>query len=284
MAQTNQSANVPPAPNYQSPSSPTPPAPGGQPPSGGGGMSKQTLIIIIVVIAVVGAAVAGFLIWWGNRPVDVQQPQQQTEDTSGVRSTQKTQPTSTPAPTTTAAPTPTPNEATLDHDRDGYSPAQGDCDDYDETLNPGQAELCDDGVDNDCDGYVDEDCGTYYNSNYDPAVFDYSPYFVYADEYIYDWLPFDSDFDGEDEVMVVGYSPADDMYHAFVLDWDPAFAVYMMDYETSFVPPFAYVTTNDWDGDGDYEFIVAFVADSGDGMAVLYDPYLDTYSEMYSWY
>ncbi len=247
-------------------------------------MSKQTLIIIIVIIAIAGAAAAGFFIWWANRPVAVTQPTEQTQDQSGVRSTQKSQPTATPAPTTTAAPTPTPDESTLDHDRDGYSPAQGDCDDYDMTVSPGETEWCDDGIDNDCDGYIDEDCGSSYTGSYDPAVFDYSPYFVYSDEYIYDWLPFDSDFDGSEEVMAVGYSPSNDMYHAFILDWDAAFGVYMMDYETTFVPPFAYVTTNDWDGDGDYEYVVAFVADSGDGMAVLYDAYLDTYEEMYSYF
>ncbi|MCK6502456.1 lamin tail domain-containing protein [Myxococcota bacterium] len=42
----------------------------------------------------------------------------------------------------------------VDHDLDGYSPDQGDCDDFDATLNPGMSERWDD-IDNNCDGDVD---------------------------------------------------------------------------------------------------------------------------------
>lgn len=42
----------------------------------------------------------------------------------------------------------------VDHDEDGYSPDQGDCDDFDATLNPGMSERWD-GIDNNCDGDVD---------------------------------------------------------------------------------------------------------------------------------
>jgi hypothetical protein len=61
-----------------------------------------------------------------------------------------------------------------DVDGDGFSPAQGDCDDrapgdwidpppwWDPLLrNPSQLELCGDGLDNDCDGIADEDCDPY---------------------------------------------------------------------------------------------------------------------------
>ena len=43
-----------------------------------------------------------------------------------------------------------------DQDGDGYSPEQGDCDDLNADVNPGQVESCDD-IDNDCDGETDED-------------------------------------------------------------------------------------------------------------------------------
>ncbi len=52
---------------------------------------------------------------------------------------------------------------TDDIDSDGYiSEACGgtDCNDLDNTINPGAAEVCDNGLDDNCDGTVDEGCGT----------------------------------------------------------------------------------------------------------------------------
>lgn len=57
---------------------------------------------------------------------------------------------------------PCPNDATNDADGDGVCVEDGDCDDYDPSVNPGTAEICDDGLDNNCDGLIDgadTDCG-----------------------------------------------------------------------------------------------------------------------------
>lgn len=43
-----------------------------------------------------------------------------------------------------------------DDDLDGYTEAEGDCDDDDANVRPGLADVCD-GIDNDCDGAVDEE-------------------------------------------------------------------------------------------------------------------------------
>jgi len=48
----------------------------------------------------------------------------------------------------------------IDADGDGYTDAQGDCDDGNEDIHPGAFDVCDDGIDNDCDGLVDEGCVT----------------------------------------------------------------------------------------------------------------------------
>ena len=42
-----------------------------------------------------------------------------------------------------------------DQDGDGWTPNQGDCDDADSNVNPGEPEICDD-VDNNCDGEINE--------------------------------------------------------------------------------------------------------------------------------
>jgi hypothetical protein len=55
-------------------------------------------------------------------------------------------------------------EDCTDGDGDGYGTGVDclgpDCNDTDPDINPGEAEVCDDGIDNNCDGQIDEDCGT----------------------------------------------------------------------------------------------------------------------------
>ena len=67
-----------------------------------------------------------------------------------------------------------------DNDGDGFSPADGDCDDDRSTVYPGAEELCD-GRDNDCDSNTDEantpDCTTYYR-DYDGDGYGDSSYSV----------------------------------------------------------------------------------------------------------
>lgn len=58
----------------------------------------------------------------------------------------------------------TPSAECKDFDKDGYygkgpsCPEGDDCNDYDPDVNPGQEEICGDGIDNDCDGQTDETC------------------------------------------------------------------------------------------------------------------------------
>jgi Putative metal-binding motif len=64
---------------------------------------------------------------------------------------------------------------TMDKDGDGFSPAQGDCDDRDDvdhialakTRHPGATEVCDNGIDEDCDGFPDKSdaCDPFKQSN-----------------------------------------------------------------------------------------------------------------------
>lgn len=48
--------------------------------------------------------------------------------------------------------------AEADCDEDGWTPAMGDCDDFDPMVNPGMTEICGDRIDNNCDGFIDEGC------------------------------------------------------------------------------------------------------------------------------
>ena len=56
--------------------------------------------------------------------------------------------------------------APVDADGDGYTEAEGDCDDADAAVNPGAAEVCN-GADDDCDGDIDEGATTTFYADAD---------------------------------------------------------------------------------------------------------------------
>jgi hypothetical protein len=65
-----------------------------------------------------------------------------------------------------------PTDPNQDTDHDGYSPAQGDCDDSQPLVNPGAIEVPGDGIDNDCNGKIDDapaPCDTMSSGKNDPA-------------------------------------------------------------------------------------------------------------------
>jgi len=50
------------------------------------------------------------------------------------------------------------NVTPKDRDNDGYTEAQGDCDDTNPNIHPGAKEICGDKIDNNCNGLIDENC------------------------------------------------------------------------------------------------------------------------------
>ena len=49
----------------------------------------------------------------------------------------------------------TTDDPNVDHDSDGFTPAQGDCNDNNAAVHPGVAEICTNGIDDNCNGAVD---------------------------------------------------------------------------------------------------------------------------------
>ena len=64
--------------------------------------------------------------------------------------------------------------AYMDNDGDGYSPADGDCDDDNADVNPGADETPGDGVDSNCDGEDDEYVDILMRSNMSKLYFCYA--------------------------------------------------------------------------------------------------------------
>ncbi len=50
--------------------------------------------------------------------------------------------------------------ASTDHDGDGWTRCEGDCNDWDAAVNPGASENCGNEIDDDCDGTINEGCGS----------------------------------------------------------------------------------------------------------------------------
>ncbi len=62
------------------------------------------------------------------------------------------------------------NPAACDEDNDGFKPSEGDCDDGDASVNPGEQEICD-GLDNNCDEEIDENVTVAYYKDFDQDGF-----------------------------------------------------------------------------------------------------------------
>ncbi|GDX78769.1 hypothetical protein LBMAG42_05800 [Deltaproteobacteria bacterium] len=60
--------------------------------------------------------------------------------------------------------------AACDEDGDGFKPSEGDCDDADSSVNPGEVETCN-GRDDNCDGTIDEGVGSTWYKDYDEDGF-----------------------------------------------------------------------------------------------------------------
>ena len=60
--------------------------------------------------------------------------------------------------------------AACDEDGDGFKPSEGDCDDSDTTVNPGEVETCN-GRDDNCEGTIDEGVGALWYTDYDADGF-----------------------------------------------------------------------------------------------------------------
>jgi hypothetical protein len=92
--------------------------------------------------------------------------------------------------------------AIIDLDGDGYSEAEGDCDDGDDTAYPGASEVAGDGVDNDCDGRTDEVLVTDLSATYVDGESTPTPdYIGYHDNIGFG----DVDGDGTDELLLGGW-------------------------------------------------------------------------------
>ena len=71
-----------------------------------------------------------------------------------------------PAPITLPEPTPELLAMGYEDDGDAYKPSEGDCDDSNSEINPGEIETCD-GLDNNCDGTIDEGTMTWFYADED---------------------------------------------------------------------------------------------------------------------
>ena len=88
----------------------------------------------------------------------------------------------------------------LDRDLDGYTPEDGDCDDTNGSINPGEEDSCD-GIDNNCDGVVDELGATTFYIDYDGDGFGTDRYTLSACEPGEGWVSNSDDCDDTDDTV-----------------------------------------------------------------------------------
>ena len=87
-----------------------------------------------------------------------------------------------------------------DRDLDGYTPADGDCDDTNGSINPGEEDACD-GIDNNCDGVVDELGSTTFYIDYDYDGFGSDRFTMSACEPGEGWVSNSDDCDDTDDTV-----------------------------------------------------------------------------------
>jgi len=150
----------------------------------------------------------------------------------------------------------------------GYVEDDTDCDDAESAVNPGETEVCGDGLDNDCDGAIGADCGPYgtvqLGTTREAKI---------SGEDSYGYLGYavgagDVDGDGYDDVVVsapyTGYGEAYLFYGPISGDLDSGDADFTVA-GTSYYGFYDLAVVGDLNGDGDDDLALASPQYSSDG-------------------